>query len=250
VDPIAEGLLEAIRPELGYKERAGQYTKFGEWYAGNVVQDSQYKNAPWCDMFIAWAANKAGVRDYVGEFAWTPSHANWFKEQGAWSDTPEPGALVFYDWSGSKETRKIDHVGIVEKVKNGKLHTIEGNVDKVWLKRKIRNESKVVGYGLPRKVLENRVQPDAGVDGSAVPTVQPARAATGDGVRWDAGAVVPANASAPFELFGAGGVASATGIVALLLGVALVMNRVAGRRRSPVSLGRHRRRGRHHRITM
>ncbi|MCG5218238.1 CHAP domain-containing protein [Streptosporangium sp. KLBMP 9127] len=156
MDPIAEGLLEAIRPELGYRERAGQYTKFGEWYAENV-KDPQYRNAPWCDMFIAWAAGKAGLQDYVGQFAWTPSHANWFKRQDAWSRTPEPGALVFFDWSGSRKTGKIDHVGVVERVDGGRIHTIEANVDGVWLKRKTRDEKKVVGYGLPRKVKENQV---------------------------------------------------------------------------------------------
>jgi hypothetical protein len=157
VDPIAEGLLDAIRPELGYKEKAGQHTKFGAWYADNVHQDPQYVNAPWCDMFIAWAADKAGIQDYVGQFAWTPSHANWFKERGAWSQTPEPGALVFFDWSGSAKTSKIDHVGVVERVDGGRIHTIEANVDRVWLKRKVRDEKKVVGYGLPRKVKENQV---------------------------------------------------------------------------------------------
>ncbi len=155
MDPIAQDLLAVVRPELGYREKGGQRTKFGEWYAENVDRDPVYKNAPWCDMFIAWAADKAGVRDYVGTFAWTPSHARWFERQGAWSDRPEPGALVFFDWSGSKNIKKIDHVGIVERVEGDRVHTIEGNVDRVWLKRKVRDESKVVGYGLPRKVKEN-----------------------------------------------------------------------------------------------
>jgi hypothetical protein len=153
MDPITESLFAAIEPELGYRERADQYTKYGEWYA-QAVQDPQYKKAAWCDMFLAWAANKAGVQDVVGEYAWTPSHARWFEQHDAWTTTPERGALVFFSWSGSKDIKKINHVGIVEKVEDGKIHTIEGNVDKVWLKRKVRDESKVVGYGLPRKVKE------------------------------------------------------------------------------------------------
>lgn len=115
-------------------------------------------------MFIAWAAQKAGVADYVGQFAWTPSHASWFIKQGAWSAAPEPGALVFYDWSGGKSYKGIDHVGIVERVEGKKIHTIEANVDRVWLKRKVRETEKVVGYGLPRKVkLVREVQPTAPV---------------------------------------------------------------------------------------
>lgn len=155
MDPIASELLKVARSELGYREKAGQRTKYGEWYAEHVAGgDPQFETGAWCDMFIAWAADKAGVSEYVGTFAWTPSHARWFQRHQAWSDRPEPGALVFFDWSGSKKISKIDHVGIVERVEGDRIHTIEGNVDKVWLKRKVRDESKVVGYGLPRKVKE------------------------------------------------------------------------------------------------
>ncbi|MER5421424.1 CHAP domain-containing protein [Streptosporangium roseum] len=152
-----------MEPELGYREQAGQRTTFGEWYSTNVVKDPQYRTAPWCDMVIAWAAGKAGVEDFVGQFAWTPSHARWFETRDAWSGEPEPGALVFFDWSGGKDIKGIDHVGVVERVEGGTLHTIEGNVDGVWLKRKTRDESKVVGYGLPRKVKERLTGEDAPV---------------------------------------------------------------------------------------
>ncbi|MEV4353827.1 CHAP domain-containing protein [Nonomuraea sp. NPDC049625] len=140
-----------MRQELGYKEKNGQFTKFGHWYADRV-QDTQYRNGPWCDMFIAWAADKADLSQYVGEFAWTPSHAAWFMKQGAWTQKPEPGALVFFDWKGGKSYKGIDHVGIVEKVSGKKIHTIEANVDRIWLKRKTRETDKVVGYGIPRLV--------------------------------------------------------------------------------------------------
>ncbi|MFI6709969.1 CHAP domain-containing protein [Nonomuraea sp. NPDC050478] len=154
LDPIADKLLKTVRKELGYREKDGQHTKFGHWYAERV-QDPQYKDAPWCDMFIAWAADKAGIGEYVGQFAWTPSHAVWFIEQGAWTKKPEPGALVFFDWRGGKSYKGVDHVGIVERVEGGKIHTIEANVDRVWLKRKVRDTDKVVGYGLPRLVQAN-----------------------------------------------------------------------------------------------
>lgn len=105
-------------------------------------------------MFVAWAANKANISEYVGEFAWTPSHAAWFIEKGAWTRTPEPGALVFFDWRGGTSYKGVDHVGVVERVEGDKIHTIEANVDRVWLKRKTRDTDKVVGYGVPRIVKE------------------------------------------------------------------------------------------------
>nr|WP_276206341.1 CHAP domain-containing protein [Thermoactinospora rubra] len=186
---MGEDLLKAARPELGYREKGGQHTKFGEWYADRL-SDPQYRDAPWCDMFIAWAADKAGVAEYVGQFAWTPSHAAWFIKHGAWSDKPEPGALVFFDWSGGKSYKGVDHVGIVEKVEGGKIRTIEANVDRVWLRRKLRDTDKVVGYGLPSKVKETLTAarqdtgvktvtvlserpegPGAGIDGVVIPVV-------------------------------------------------------------------------------
>ncbi|GAA2206002.1 hypothetical protein GCM10009850_014600 [Nonomuraea monospora] len=179
-----------MRQELGYKEKSGQFTKFGQWYADRV-QDTQYRDAPWCDMFLAWAANKSGLSDYVGEFAWTPSHAAWFIQQNAWSRQPEPGALVFFDWRGGKSYKGIDHVGVVERVEGTKIHTIEANVDRVWLKRKTRETDKVVGYGLPRMVKENVERLDE-IRATERPIVAPPRAGTEHGSPLDVLGTPPA----------------------------------------------------------
>ncbi|WP_263657456.1 CHAP domain-containing protein [Nonomuraea gerenzanensis] len=179
-----------MRQELGYKEKSGQLTKFGQWYADRV-QDTQYRDAPWCDMFLAWAANKAGLSDYVGEFAWTPSHAAWFIQQNAWSRQPEPGALVFFDWRGGKSYKGIDHVGVVERVEGKKIHTIEANVDRVWLKRKTRDTDKVVGYGLPRMVKGNLERLDE-IRSTERPFVAPPRSETGQGSPLDVLGTPPA----------------------------------------------------------
>src|SRR5512139_1819085 len=140
MDHIGKKLLDVARSELGYTEKADGYTKFGNWYAKNIEDgDSYFKTAPWCDMFIAWAAAKAGVEDSVGQFAATIEHAKWFKKQDAWGTEPEPGALVFFSWSGSSDLDSIQHVGIVEKVEGDRLITIEANADGVQLKRKTRD---------------------------------------------------------------------------------------------------------------
>ncbi|GAA4195948.1 hypothetical protein GCM10022252_42600 [Streptosporangium oxazolinicum] len=232
MDPIGDDLLSTIKPEIGYREGSGQHSKFGEWYAVNVAQDPQYKTAPWCAMFIAWAAEKAGVREYVGQFAWTPSQARWFETNDAWTRTPEPGALVFFDWSGGKDIKGIDHVGIVESVNGGTIHTIEGNVDRVWLKRKTRDQSKVVGYGLPRKVKE-KLTAVPGKEEAAPPVagrieVRPALAP---------GATTPP--SAPGTLPVSMETAAIAGLLTFILGTTFVLSRLRPR----VSAGRHRRRG-------
>src|SRR5690606_14232987 len=85
---------------------------------------------------------------------WTPSHARWFEKQDAFGKKPEVGALVFFDWSGGKKISGIDHVGVVVEVRGKKIVTIEGNIDGGVAKRKVRDQSKVVGYGYPEKVKE------------------------------------------------------------------------------------------------
>lgn len=153
MDPVGGKLLEVAKEELGYREKDGGYTKYGDWY-GKTYEggDDYYATAPWCDMFLAWAAKKTGVEDWAGEFAATIQHANWFKKKDAWGTEPEPGALVFFAWSGSKDIVAISHVGLVESVKGSTLRTIEANTDGVYLKRKTRDVSDVVGYGYPGKV--------------------------------------------------------------------------------------------------
>lgn len=152
MDPIGQKLLDVAKSQLGYKEGSGGYTKFGDWYGKNIDKSSYFKSAPWCDMFLAWAADQAGVADWAGQFAYTPFHAQWFKKEGAWGTKPEPGAIVFFDWSGTKSLDNIDHVGIVEKVDGSTIHTIEANVDGMHLRRKERTTDSIVGYGYPSKV--------------------------------------------------------------------------------------------------
>ncbi|MBB2914447.1 hypothetical protein FHS43_005759 [Streptosporangium becharense] len=224
MDPIGDDLLRIIKAEVGYREGPGRHSKFGEWYATHMVRDPQYETAPWCGMFVAWAAERAGVAEYVGQFAWTPSHARWFEVHGAWSRTPEPGALVFFDWSGGKDIGGVDHVGVVERVESGTIHTIEGNVDRVWLRRKKRDESKVVGYGLPRKVKEK-------LSGDAPSSQASSRIE-----------LRPAPVSAP--LTGPSPtlpVSAETVVVAGSLLLVLAVTLALGRRRPRVPAGRHRR---------
>ncbi|MEV7013444.1 CHAP domain-containing protein [Streptosporangium sp. NPDC051022] len=144
--------IKLLESQLGYSEKAGGHTKFGDWYGGNVEFDADYTAAPWCDMYLSWAANKLGYEDWIGQFAYTVYHAQWFRQQDAWGTVPRPGALVFFDWSGAKKIDGIDHVGIVTAVEGRTIYTIEGNIDGGIAKRKKRDTDKVVGYGYPEKI--------------------------------------------------------------------------------------------------
>ncbi|MFI6516893.1 CHAP domain-containing protein [Spirillospora sp. NPDC050679] len=153
-DPVGKKLLEIAKDQLGYTEKGDGYTKFGDWYGENVDRDndSYFKTAPWCDMFLAWAAFKAGVEEQAGQFASTVLHAEWFDKQDAFGTEPVPGALVFFDWNGSDDIDQIDHVGLVERVDGKKIHTIEANADGYKLMRKVRHMDQIVGFGYPGKI--------------------------------------------------------------------------------------------------
>ncbi|GAA4629385.1 hypothetical protein GCM10023196_049940 [Actinoallomurus vinaceus] len=171
MDPVGHKLLQIAKSQLGYAEKSGGYTKYGDWYGKHVDKGSYYKTAPWCDMFLAWAADKAGVEDWAGEFASTPQHALWFQKHHAWGHKPEPGAIVFFSFSGNKSIGGIEHVGIVEKVDGHTLHTIEANHNNALL-RATRDISQVVGFGYPAKVK---------VKGKSIPgTEQKAEQKTGE----------------------------------------------------------------------
>jgi hypothetical protein len=261
MDAVGQKLLDVAKTQLGYTERADGYTKFGDWFAKNVdaQHDSYFMTAPWCDMFIAWAADRAGVRDRVGEFASTADHAAWFRAQHAWGITPEPGALVFYAWSGSKSIADIDHVGLVERVDGGTLHTIEGNTDGVHLMRRTRDTDQVVGYGYPARVKV------AGQGMPGVTQVQeyaPRHAAPAPSARTILEDAPPAGLAATRAATGhegpdghgplAGHEAALSGLVALLLcgSLALAVGRTTAAKMPAPPAVRVRKRGRHHRTAL
>ncbi|MEU9887333.1 CHAP domain-containing protein [Sphaerisporangium sp. NPDC051011] len=148
-----QNMIDLLKSQLGYGEQGGGYTKYGDWYGKTVEFDSDYSAQPWCDMLLSWAAHKLGYEKWFGQFAFTPNHARWFVDHNAWGHHPEPGAVVFYDWSGSGTVDGIDHVGMVISADDdGTIHTIEGNVDGGHVREKTRDQSYVVGYGYPDKV--------------------------------------------------------------------------------------------------
>ena len=100
----------------------------------------------WCAIFVSWCADQCGLLDSgaIPRFSGVGTGVNWFHSRGQWlsgSATPEPGMLIFFKWYGSDATI-ADHVGIVERVENGRVYTIEGNSNDM-----VRRNSYPVGYG-------------------------------------------------------------------------------------------------------
>ena len=125
---------------------------YWSWYGFN-------SRVEWCACFVSWCANECGYIEtgIIPKYASCVNGVQWFKDRGQWLDEsaePLPGMIIFYDWgkqgqSGQQDGR-ADHTGIVWKVENGYVYTIEGNLsDKCTTSRRPIGEYQILGYGVP-----------------------------------------------------------------------------------------------------
>jgi len=146
----AQQVLQRAQSQLGVAERpaGSNHVLYCDWYG--VV-------GPWCAMFVSWCAFQEGLPLAASTskgFAYTPAGASWFQRQGRWSDEPQPGHVVFYDFPGD-DIHRISHVGLVESVEaDGTIVAIEGNTDSRGGRTggqvmRRRRRTGIVGYGVP-----------------------------------------------------------------------------------------------------
>lgn len=137
---------------------SGNYTCFARDYREHTNLNLQAQ--PWCAMFVSEVFVQAfgleTARKLLGGalYHYCPTGVCNFKAAGRWSDTPEPGAVIFF----TNGTRAY-HTGIVTQVTENRVKTIEGNTSGasgviengggVCLKSYARNYSKILGYGIP-----------------------------------------------------------------------------------------------------
>ena len=113
----------------------------------------------WCACFVSWCANECGYIDtgVIPKFAGCVNGVNWFKDRGQWIDgsaEPVPGMIIFFDWdnkgSSGPQNGLSDHVGIVQKVENGIVYTVEGNSgDSCRTRQYSVGHYEILGYGVP-----------------------------------------------------------------------------------------------------
>lgn len=113
----------------------------------------------WCACFVSWCADQCGYIDtgVVPKYAGCVNGVQWFKDRGQWIDgsaEPVPGMIIFFDWdnkgsSGSQDGQS-DHTGIVQKVENGIVYTVEGNSgDSCRVNQYSVGYYEILGYGVP-----------------------------------------------------------------------------------------------------
>lgn len=134
---------------------------------GNVGGDPYWSwygfgsRVEWCACFVSWCANECGYIDtgVIPKYAGCVNGVQWFKDRGQCVDgsaEPAPGMIIFFDWdspdgSSGPQDGLSDHTGIVQKVENGIVYTVEGNSgDSVRQKQYSVGYYEILGYGVPQ----------------------------------------------------------------------------------------------------
>lgn len=175
-----EHVTEIAYWEIGYLEKSSNsslddptanagssnYTKYGRDLAQWNFYGSNLNGYAWCDMFVDWCFSSAfGVADAKAITYQNPygsaacvSSMGFYKTVGQFYKTPQPGDQIFFTrGSGS------NHTGLVYKVDNNTVYTIEGNTSSnsgvvsnggaVRAKSYPLNSSRIAGYGRPNYYL-------------------------------------------------------------------------------------------------
>ena len=121
------------------------------------------KRIAWCALFVSWCADKTGLRasGQIPYFSFVGDGVHWFKTKDKWIKGSEvnssnydklirPGMLIFFDWlENGKRDGHGDHVGIVTKVANDQIYTVEGNKDDKVAEGSYTIGSKsILGFGI------------------------------------------------------------------------------------------------------
>lgn len=153
--------LDSKTANAGY----GNYTK----YARDLDNISGFYNGKkngyaWCDIFVDWCFVQAFGTEKALELLCQPKKStgagcefsmNFYRQKGQLYSSPKSGDQIFF-----KENGEISHTGLVYKVENGKVYTVEGNTSStagvvanggcVAKKSYNLNSGYIAGYGRPK----------------------------------------------------------------------------------------------------
>ena len=69
-----DNLISVAESQIGYKEEANGWTKYGQWYG--------FPTGAWCAMYISWCADQAGIsRKVIPAYASCDMGMDFFKDQ-------------------------------------------------------------------------------------------------------------------------------------------------------------------------
>lgn len=190
----AKAFLDVARGWVGRKESDGSFKEILDVYNSHKPLARGYAikyTDEWCDAFVSAVAIKAKMTDLIGTEVGCEKHVDIFKKLGIWiedgSITPKAGDIIVYNWNDKTQPNDgwSDHIGIVEEVKNGKITTIEGNVDCAVKRRTI-----AVGYGQIRGFARPKYEAEPKPEPKPAPKPEPTTGIKlGDSVTFKGGPV-------------------------------------------------------------
>ena len=206
----ATKLVAIAEAEIGYHEKAsnsnldsktansgkGNYTKYSRDLHKAGYYNGNKQGYDWCDQFVDWCFYQLCGRNkdkaeylecQTGNYgAGCGFSMKYYKAAGRLDKTPKVGDQIFFKYSDDNST--ADHTGIVVRVTDSLIETIEGNSgNEVKRKAYQRTDKTIIGYGHPRYDAEpkkNTAKPSVktctvsmpiireGSSGSAVKTLQ------------------------------------------------------------------------------
>ena len=154
-------MVAQARSWLGCKESNGSHKKIIDVYNSHKPRARGYKlkyTDAWCSGFASACAIACKATDIIPTEVGCGKHIALFQKKGIWVENdayvPLPGDYIFYDWddSGKGDNKGgSDHVGIVEKVVDGKITVIEGNYSNSVKRRTLKvNGKNIRGFGVPK----------------------------------------------------------------------------------------------------
>lgn len=167
IEQAKNKLLTWVSVQVGIHEGANNYNKYAEDPRLTQLYGWDAQNQPWCDLFTDAAFVSCFGLELGAAMTYQPigdgsaacwRSAQYFKDHGAFHYSPEPGDIIFFYVGGS-----INHQGIVTRVYNGSIVTIEGNSSDMVAERVYQlGASNIAGYGRPDWKLAEGISTESG----------------------------------------------------------------------------------------
>lgn len=141
--------------QVGTREGANNWNKYAEDPRLRKLLGWYPQNQAWCDIYTdegfieCFGLENAAAMTYQpigGGSALCRASAQFFKDNGAWSSTPQLGAVIFFFYGGA-----INHQGAVVAIQGNVVVTVEGNSSDMVAKNSYNiGDARIAGYGIPK----------------------------------------------------------------------------------------------------
>lgn len=192
----AKQLVTVAEAEIGYHEKksdanldsktansgSNNHTKYGRDLHKAGYYNGDKCGYEWCDQFVDWCFFQlCGKNKDKAEYlecqtgnlgAGCGFSMKYYKAAGRFDKTPKVGDQIFFKYSS--DSSMADHTGIVVRVTDKLIETIEGNSgNEVKRKAYDRNYYAIIGYGHPRYDAEIATKAPAKEDAKTVKIEMP-----------------------------------------------------------------------------